>query len=109
MKSPNENANEFLLTHDPFDKVYQKYKDRRDLFIPYTAYSDTLRFARIIVKRIFEDIPKSGIKMEQFFQISRKLAEQKLDKPVKTKLSWDPIYELQLDLESHYFFKNPAR
>jgi len=104
MCNPGEMGDEFLLTHDPFKEIYKKYQDTRDLFIPYTAYSDTLNFTRIIVKRIYQDIEKSGIRMEQFFQISHQITENNLGKPLKTNLTWEPIYELELDLESLVIF-----
>jgi hypothetical protein len=104
MTIPNEISEELLLTNDPFQNVYGVYKDKRDLFIPYTGYRDTLYFARIIVRRIFEDIEKSKLRIDQLFQVSRQLAEQNLGKPVKTSLSWEPIYELELDLESLVIF-----
>ena len=104
MSIPDEIENEFLLTHNPFERVYKKYQNTRDLFIPYTSYNDTLHFARIIVKRIYEDNEKSGITVEQFFQLSHQLAERNLVKPFKTRLTREPIYRLQLDLESLVIF-----
>lgn len=104
MSSPDKTRDELLLTRDPFKEVYKKYQNSRDLFIPYTAYCDALNFVRIIVKRINEDTKKSGIRTEQFFQISNQVKDKDLGKPIRTGLTWEPMYELQLDLESLVIF-----
>src|SRR5688572_26137331 len=94
---------DILEKKDPIEDVYKRYQQEY-LFTEYTDYSDHLRYTRTILRRIVDDLSKSGIKYEELNHIMDE-ARTEGYKPRTIGIdSWEPIYELHLDLESLVIF-----
>jgi hypothetical protein len=93
-----------LEKKDPFEEVYKTYQKERDLFTEYNDYSDHLRYTRTILRRIVDDLSKSGIKYEELNHIKDEARTEGYKPRAIRKDFWEPIYELQLDLESLVIF-----